>query len=423
MPLRAPPRWKTEERAEWDAWVSSEGVTKTEAMRIFTGAVDELYRRKKEAGEGKVPSPPTPTASAATATAAAVAAAAAVAEYDKFNSKMTFNLDPHVKDGPGISERRATGSGVGGGGGSGGGGGVGSRGGGGDGGEEEERRESWVRTVRDKALFSTPLFPGQSEVGDGGGGSGGGAIGASPRCSPSRADALKARLDRVTGSPASGSGGSGGGGVGSGAGSGAGAGAGGSGGGSRSDVWEGDCGRGTVSDAGSVGVAGEGATSAAAAATAEAAAVALDVLPATAPPPSTQASAATAAATAALAALAAEAATATPATPARPTQTQVAAAAATTTQPQTQTQPLPQTASAAVAAAAAAAPAKAGVLYKKREVFPGWRPRTFMLDRGKRLLRYYLPSSARPRGNIPLEGCAVDLVASAGQKGGEGEHV
>lgn len=24
MPLRAPPRWKVEERAEWDAWVASE---------------------------------------------------------------------------------------------------------------------------------------------------------------------------------------------------------------------------------------------------------------------------------------------------------------------------------------------------------------------------------------------------------------
>ena len=30
---------------------------------------------------------------------------------------------------------------------------------------------------------------------------------------------------------------------------------------------------------------------------------------------------------------------------------------------------------------------KSGVLYKKREVFPGWRPRTFILDRRMRLLR------------------------------------
>ncbi|CAN0570740.1 unnamed protein product, partial [Ectocarpus sp. 12 AP-2014] len=51
---------------------------------------------------------------------------------------------------------------------------------------------------------------------------------------------------------------------------------------------------------------------------------------------------------------------------------------------------------------------KTGVLYKKREVFPGWRPRTFILDHPNRLLRYYLPSSAKPRGNIPLEGGRVE---------------
>lgn len=58
-------------------------------------------------------------------------------------------------------------------------------------------------------------------------------------------------------------------------------------------------------------------------------------------------------------------------------------------------------------------PPKQGVLFKKRDIFPGWRPRTFVLDRSQWLLRYYLPSSARPRGNIPMEGCSVEVAASA----------
>lgn len=64
--------------------------------------------------------------------------------------------------------------------------------------------------------------------------------------------------------------------------------------------------------------------------------------------------------------------------------------------------------------------AKTGVLYKKREVLPGWRPRTFMLDATQRLLRYYLPNSARPRGSIPLEGCSV-VAAPTGGDGKRGK--
>ena len=63
---------------------------------------------------------------------------------------------------------------------------------------------------------------------------------------------------------------------------------------------------------------------------------------------------------------------------------------------------------------------KTGILYKKREVLPGWRPRTFIVDKRQRLLRYYLPSSAKPRGSIPLEGCSVGLtVASTDGRGGK----
>lgn len=72
----------------------------------------------------------------------------------------------------------------------------------------------------------------------------------------------------------------------------------------------------------------------------------------------------------------------------------------------------------ATTAAGEEGPSKAGVLYKKREFFPGWRPRTFLLDRQQRLLRYYLPNSARPRGSISLNGCSVELATPASSSGG-----
>lgn len=61
---------------------------------------------------------------------------------------------------------------------------------------------------------------------------------------------------------------------------------------------------------------------------------------------------------------------------------------------------------------------KSGILYKKSEDLPGWRPRMFVIDEKQKLLRYYLASSASPRGSIPLEGCHVSAGTSAAEDDG-----
>lgn len=52
---------------------------------------------------------------------------------------------------------------------------------------------------------------------------------------------------------------------------------------------------------------------------------------------------------------------------------------------------------------------KTGILYKQRDVFKGWRPRTFILQGG--MLSYYLsPSDPAPRKSLIVEGCSITTL-------------